>query len=448
MAEQYDLVVIGSGSAGMGGAKRCREAGWRVALIDSRRLGGTCALRGCDPKKVLVGAAEVVDRARRLKGFGMRGEPRIEWSELMDFKRSFTEPVPSSRAESLQESGIDLYQDRARFKDDHTLRVGSHELRAGHILLANGSRPATLKIPGEDLLTMSDDFLDLDSLPKRIAFVGGGFISFEFAHLASRAGAKTFILHRGERPLKRFEPDLVELLVDATRQAGIEVVQAEVTGLQRKSEGLEVSARTGQRTVFFEADMAVHGAGRVPDIDDLEPETGSVELERGGISVSQHLQSVSNPNVYAAGDVSASKGLPVTPVAALEGLVAAENILHGNCRIPSYKGLPSVVFTIPPLAAVGISEQEARDHGYEVQVKSAETSDWYSSRRIGEGTSAYKTIVDRNSGQLLGAHLLQSEAEEAINLFALMIRSQLKVDSLRDLLPAYPSRGSDLQYMV
>ncbi len=450
MGRQFDLIVIGTGTAAATVAYRCRAAGWSVAVIDSRPFGGTCALRGCDPKKVLVGAAEVVDWARRMTGKGIASDGcRIEWSDLMRFKRTFTDPIPENREKRFAQAGIVTVHGRARFVAPTAVAVGDEELVARHVVIATGARPARLGIPGEEFLTTSDDFLELDRLPERIVFVGGGYISFEFAHVAARAGAHARILHRGSRPLKGFDPDLVERLVQATRDIGIDVrLDTSVEAIERRSGGLIVKARAGGVEHTFEADLVVHGAGRAPDIEDLNLDVAGVASDRRGVLVNEYLQSISNPAVYAAGDVAASGGPPLTPVAAIEGQVVASNLLEGNHRRPDYTGVPTVVFTIPPLASVGLHEEKARAEGLTFRVKREDTSGWYSSRRVGMTHSGFKVLVEEGSDRILGAHLLGPHAEEVINLFGLAIRLGLRAADLKRMPYAYPSSCSDVSYMV
>jgi glutathione reductase (NADPH) len=219
VTRKFDVVVIGTGEAASAVASRCRSAGWQVAVIDSRPFGGTCALRGCDPKKVLVGAAETVDWVRRMKGNGIRAEEiRIDWQELMRFKRSLTEPVPKNREEGFAKAGIATFHGRARFVGPSSVQVNDDVLEGRYVVIAAGQKPADLKIPGTEHLTTSEQFLELDELPKRILFIGGGYIAFEFAHVAVRAGAQVTIAHRGPRPLRRFDPDLVDQLVKSSRE--------------------------------------------------------------------------------------------------------------------------------------------------------------------------------------------------------------------------------------
>lgn len=194
--------------------------------------------------------------------------------------------------------------------------------------------------------------------------------------------------------------------------------------------------------------MVVHAAGRVPEIDDLNLNTAGVEWDGRGVKVNEFLQSVSNPAVYAAGDAAASGGLPLTPVAGYEGMIVAANLLKGNHQKPNYLGIPTVVFTIPPLASVGLSEREAREQGLKFRVKKEMTSGWYSSRRVGETYSGFKVLVEEGTDRILGAHLLGGQAEEVINLFAVAMRSGMRATDLKDMLFAYPTHGSNLPYML
>src|SRR2546425_613916 len=177
MKRKFDLIVIGTGTAGSAAANQCRKAGWEVAIIDSRPFGGTCALRGCDPKKVLVGAAELIDWIRRMEGEGVSSkEAKIDWSSLMRFKRTFTDPVPDNREKGYAKAGIAAFHGRTHFLDQTSLQVGDDTLTGRFILIAAGAKPATLDISGEEHLTTSDEFLELEQLPQRIIFVGGGYI--------------------------------------------------------------------------------------------------------------------------------------------------------------------------------------------------------------------------------------------------------------------------------
>jgi glutathione reductase (NADPH) len=450
MAHQVDVVVIGTGSAGSTVAYRCRRAGWSVAIVDKRPYGGTCALRGCDPKKVLVGAAEAVDWGRRMQGKGVAAPGlAIDWPELMRFKASFTDHVPPDREEGFRAAGIATYHGTATFVGPTTVRVGGEALTGRYVVIAAGARPQTVGIPGEEHLVTSERFLSLPAIPRRILFVGGGYIAAEFAHIVARAGAEATIVHRGPRPLERFDPDLVAQWQRATEEAGIRVeLGTAVAAVERRGESFVVHATRSGEGRTFEADLVVHAAGRVPELDDLDVAAGGVEAGERGVRVNQYLQSLTNPAVYAGGDSAASPGLPLTPVAGLEGRVIAANLLHGNHATPDYTATPTVVFSIPPLAAVGLSEEAARAQGLRVAVRHEDTSDWYSSRRVGNRYAGYKVLVEEGSGRILGAHLLGPQADEVINIFALAMRFGIPASSLKQVLYSYPSSSDDVSYMV
>jgi glutathione reductase (NADPH) len=450
MSKKFDVIAIGTGSAASAAAYRCRAAGWQVAVVDSRPFGGTCALRGCDPKKVLVGAAEAVDWARRMKGNGIQaGQLNIDWSELMRFKRTFTEPVPKNREAGFVKAGIVTFHARARFVGPSTVQVGEESLEGRYVVIAAGQKPADLKIPGIEHLTTSEQFLELDELPRRILFIGGGYIAFELAHVAVRAGAQVTIVHRGAAPLSQFDPDLVAQIVAKSRDLGIDVqLGAEAKGIEKKSGQFFVHVSTPGQQRTFETDMVVHAAGRVPEIDDLNLNAAGIEWDERGVRVNEFLQSVSNPAVYAAGDAAASGGPPLTPVASYDGMIVAANLLKGNQQKPNYLGVPTVVFTIPPLASVGLSEREAREQGLKYRVKKEMTSTWYSSRRVAEKYSGYKVLVEEGTDRILGAHLLGDQAGETVNLFAVAIRSGMRATDLRRMVFSYPTHISDVPYML
>ncbi|HEY2554065.1 MAG TPA: NAD(P)/FAD-dependent oxidoreductase, partial [Candidatus Cybelea sp.] len=381
--DPVDLLVVGTGSAGTTAALRCARAGRRVAIVDERPYGWTCALRGCDPKKVLVGAAEVLDWTERMRGSGIDGTTGIAWADLMRFKRTFTEPAPAQREAQFAECGVTMYHGAAGFAAPDSLSIDGRIVKAQNILLATGARPATLDLAGAQHLIDSTEFLDLAELPKRICFVGGGYIAFEFAHLAARAGASPVVLQRGPRVLTGFEPALVDRIVDVSRTIGIDVrVNVEVDAVEKDAGGFRVTGRANGAAVTLECDLVVHAAGRVADLDDLSLEKGNVERTPRGVAVNEFLQSRSNPAVYAAGDSADGGGLPLTPTAALEGDVAARNLLEGNRHTADFTALTSIVYTIPSLGSTGLTSDQAHRKGVPFVVREGDSTQWYSSRRV------------------------------------------------------------------
>jgi glutathione reductase (NADPH) len=448
MDRQFDLVVVGTGVTSAV-ASRCREAGWTVAVVDSRPFGGTCALRGCVPKKILVSAADAVQAARDLADKGVpAAQLTIDWPSLMRLKRSLVDPTTERTEQAWAKLGVEQVHGRARFVASTTLAVGADRLTGRRILIAAGAMPAPLTFPGADRLTTSEEFLNLDELPPRIAFVGGGYIAFEFAHVAARAGAQVTILHRGARPLEAFDPDLVDLLVRRTRDVGIRVeLGTEVRGLETLPDRVVVvAARDGQER-RFETELAVHAAGRVPEIDDLDLHVAGVKREERGVVVNEYLQSVSNPAVYAGGDAAAN-GPPLTPKADHDAAVLTTNLLEGNRRAVRYDGFASAVFSLPPLASAGLTEAAARAAGRRFRTRWQDTSSWFNTQRVGETTSAFKVLVEEGTDRVLGAHLLGPHADETINLFAAAIRLGIPASELAQVLFAYPTYGSDIRFMV
>jgi glutathione reductase (NADPH) len=445
--QRFDVVVIGTGTGGSVVASQCRKAGRTVAIIDERPFGGTCALRGCDPKKVLVHAAELLDHAARMQGKGASGALVGDWPALMAFKKTFTDPVPASKEKSFAGQGITTFHGHARFVDESSVDVDGVILRGEHVVVATGSRPRDLELEGREHVVTSDDFLELMALPSPIVFVGGGYVSFELAHVAARFGAEVHIVHQGARPLEHFEPELVDALVQAGEARGVRVhLSSPVERVERVGKGFRVHA--GGRA--FEGALVVHGAGRVPNVAGLDLARANVATEKngGGVVVDEHFRSKTNARVYAAGDVAASGHPALTPVSSAHGHVVAENILHGDRRTVDLTEIPSVVFTIPPLATVGLTEADAKKRGLAVRVHSEDASGWYSTRSLGASVARSKVLIEEGSGKILGAHLLGPHAQELVNVYAVAMRAGMTADALTSTTFAYPSGASDLGYIT
>lgn len=444
--EKFDVVVLGSGVAGGHVASRCQKAGLRVAMVEGAGFGGTCPLHGCEPKKVLADACETVERFNNARGTGPTGAGRLDWAELMAFKRSFTDGLSERIRKHYDGLGISTYTRAGRFAGPNLIVSGESGLEATHICIATGSTPRKLDIPGSEHLSGSNDFLAMPTLPERIVFIGGGFIAFELAHIAAAAGADVTVAHRSQRFLKKFDADLVERLAGHLETLGVKLYRdCPPHSVVREADGLVLKAGS-DGALTMEADAVFNTAGRIPALDSLDLAAGNVGTENGGVAVNSFLQSTSNPAVFAAGDVIASS-MPLTPVASVEAEVVARNIIDGPRQTIDIDVTPYALFTYPPLAAVGMLEEQARRQGLRFDVIQGDSAGWSEYKRIGQQCAGFKLLVEKDSRRLLGAHVLGDRAEETVNLFALAMRTGVDVDELRSMLWAYPSFGYAVKYM-
>jgi len=448
--EEFDVFVIGTGTAGKSVAKECVAEGLKVAIADNREFGGTCANRGCDPKKVLVGLTEILDRAGKMKGHGITKMPEFSWKDLMEFKKTFTGAVPAATEKDMKELGIKMYHQSPKFLDENTLSVEGKTVKAKKIVIATGNKAMELPIPGRELPIISDDFLELEELPESMIFIGAGYIGMEFAHIAARCGVDVTLIDAESRALNNFDEDMVRHLQKASEEIGIKFIfDAEVTGVEKLQTNYRLIANQKGKKIEIKAKLVVNTAGRVPSIDGLDLEKGNVDFSNKGITVNEHLQSPTNKNVYACGDVSASEGLPLTPLSSQEARLVAGNILDKNrAKTVDYPPQPSVVFTLPNLASVGLNEKQAREKGYDFKVEQKLVPKWFNAKRINEDYYAYKTLVDKETGLVLGAHLLGPDAGEMINMFVMAMCGKLNCETLKGMIFSYPSWASDIKAMV
>ncbi|MBS3778139.1 MAG: NAD(P)/FAD-dependent oxidoreductase, partial [Candidatus Thermoplasmatota archaeon] len=333
----------------------------------------------------------------------------------------------------------------AHFTGKKSIKVNENELTAENFVIATGAKPRKLGIPGEKQVITSDQFLSIETLPKSIVFIGGGLISFEFAHVAARAGAKVTIFHRSKQPLNQFDPDLVDLLIESSKNIGIDIkVNKPVKQVEKKNDTFIVKTDENES---FETDLVVHGAGRVPDIDDLDLKKANISFNKRGIEVNSYLQNPTNPCVYAAGDVAFSN-LPLTPVAGAEGKIVLMNLLHDKKKDSSLSVIPSAVFTVPSLAMVGLTEDRAKQKGISYTVNYQDTSSWFTSRRIGLSHSGFKILINKENKRIIGAHLFGHHAEEMINLFTVFIKKKMTIEEIKELVWCYPTSTYDINYML
>ena len=448
--EHFDIFIIGTGNAGKHVAYDAVEAGKKVAIVDNREYGGTCANRGCDPKKVLVGITEVLERSRDLSGKGINDLPTVNWADLMKFKNTFTGAVPFTTERKLDKLGIKMYHQSPKFIDEHTLSVEGKTVTADKIIIATGNIPLELKIPGREHVLISDDFLELKELPESMLFIGAGYIGMEFAHIAARCGVNVTMVDINDRILSNFDENLSKYLQENSEQIGINFIfNARATSVEKLRKNYRVTVNQDGETKELKAEMVFNTAGRVPSIEDLELEKGNVAFTKRGITVNEYMQSTTNPNVYACGDVAASSSLPLTPTAHQEARVVSKNLLKGENYLKlDLPPTPSVVFTQPQLATVGYNEKEAREQGYDIVVKEENVPSWFNSKRMNQNCYAFKTIVDKKTGYILGAHLLSWDAAETINMFVMAMCGNLDVNTLKGMIFTYPSWSYDIKSMI
>lgn len=449
MTEAYDIVVLGSGNAGMAAAGALRAAGKSVAMVESWDVGGTCPLRGCVPKKVLVAAAQVLHQIALAPTHHIEvGAPKLDWGALIARERGFVDGVPESFAKSLKGRGIELIEGRARFASPSRIVVGERMLEAGKIVIATGSKPRPLAIPGAGHLITSEDVLEMAALSARLVFIGGGVIALEFAHGFARAGTQVTILEALPRLLPRLDPDAVAQLHAESERIGIEIFTGvEVAAVAKADGGLEVRFTHDGIEKRVVADRVANGTGRISDLEGLDLDAGGIDHDGLRIAVDDHRRSVSNDRVYVAGDALWSSA-QLSPLASHEGRVVAENILHGDTATPDYDTVPSAVFAVPALASVGLTEEGATARGLRFEVKANDLTGWRSSQTHAETAAYSKVLIEAETDRILGAHILGHGAEEIVHLFALAMKHGITARCLGDSVTTYPTFSADIKHML
>lgn len=447
--QKFDVFIIGTGVAGTGIANKCAQSGKKVGIVDNKEYGGTCGLHGCIPKKILVGATDAFQKSRNLIGKGIDKAPTLNWKDLIDFKNTFTDPIPESKEENFKKNGVSTFHGEPIFVAENQLKIGEDIIEAKKIVIATGAVARELDIPGAEHALSSDDFLEMKKLPKTMLFIGGGYIAFEFAHIAARFGSKVTIMDMEDSSLPHFDKDIVKHLVSATKELGIELIMRTKVAEIRKDEDsfIVIGDNDGNKNEFL-SDAVFNTSGRVPAIEGLDLEKGNIFYSKKGLEVNKYMQSISNPIVYAAGDNTATEGLPLTPFASMEAHVVTRNILKGNKQKPDYSVRPTAVYTLPTLAMVGMTEEEALKKKFNIKVNYKSVPEWYVAKHLGAKIYAFKVIIDKESNIILGAHIVGPNAEETINVFAVAMQAGMKAKDLKGIPFAFPSASYDVAKMV
>jgi len=448
-SEKFDVVILGGGNAGIGVTGPVRRAGMSVAMIESHDLGGTCPNRGCTPKKVLVAAGHALHEIERAAIHRISvGKPKLDWSALIGREKDLIKDIPANLERSMGRRNVEVIKGRAAFAGPNAIRVGDRRLEASHIVIATGSKPRPLPIPGAELMITSNEMLSERELPGSVIFVGGGAISLEFGHVYARAGADVTILEALPQLLPAMDADAVALIQTESERIGIRVKTAvSVKRIEPANNRLRVVFTHHGTEHAAEADRVVNGAGRVANVDTLDLAAGNVEHSNGRVAVDCHLRSTSNSQVHVCGDaVPISPQL--SPIATYEGDIVGRNIVEGPKYSPNYESIATSVYTVPALAAVGLTEAAANQKGFAIKVHSNDMQGWFSARTYAETVAWSKIIVDEPTDRILGAHFVGHTGEELVNIFGLAMRFGITATQIKDTVYAYPTFSSDIKHML
>ncbi|WP_155287133.1 dihydrolipoyl dehydrogenase family protein [Lacticaseibacillus zhaodongensis] len=442
MKDDYDTLIIGGGPGGLAAAYTLQPS-QKLMVIEGNLWGGTCPNFGCDPKKMLYGVVENRRQAQNYGGKGIAAAPKVNWPDMMAFKHSYTDKVPTGTEVGLEGSGIEHRHGQAEFVDAHTVRVGDEQISAQNIIIATGAHPAKPDVAGADLLETSTNFLNLPDLPAEIGFIGGGYVAIELANIAVLAGSRVHIIQHNERILRGFPEEYSTIVAKQLAAKGVQFHWNTSVNSVTKDDAGGVTALTDAGTELH-FDHLYAATGRPANIDGLNLAAAGIASERGGITVDENLRTTA-ANVYAVGDVVARKIPKLTPVAGLEGRYVAR-VIQGDKDPIVYPPIPHVVFAGPELAEVGVDLSTAERQSGKYEVTTQDVGSWYTYQRLADKDARVTTITDRKSGQLVGAVVLAADAEELINYLTALITAKAPATALSKWVPAYPSVASDLGY--
>ncbi len=440
---RYDLIVLGAGSAARDGAgKAAREYGAKVALVERERWGGSCPNVACRPTKAYLVAAELVHDVRqhaRERGIDLP-EPTIDLARTRAWKDSIRRDQ-AGWIETLSEAGYALFPGVATIVDEHTVRVGERELTADRILIATGSRTAVPPIPGIEDVDWIDHVsaLELEEVPQSLLVVGAGPVGLEFAQIFARFGSRVTIVNHGPQIAARADAEAARELQTALEAEGIDVVlNGEVESLSRAEHGIEATLR--ERTIVVS--HVLLASGRTPNVEELDLDRVGVEVTPGGIVVDDR-QRTTVPGIWAAGDVAL--GPLFTPTAQYQARLAVDDMLGDHSRRANYTILPTAVFTDPELAGVGLTESEAREQGFDVEVVKHPLAAVTRAQLTGSRHGLYKIVFSRENRRVLGVHVVSRGASDIVGSLAPALQLGVTVDDLAFVHHIYPSYSEGLK---
>lgn len=441
----FDYFVIGGGSGGVRSARIAAGHGARVGLAEEHRVGGTCVIRGCVPKKLLVIGAHFAEDLVDAERFGWTGgEKRFDWKTLQRNVLAEVERIEGAYHNTLENQDVKIFKARAVLKDAHTLDVGGETITADKILIATGARPGTFPCEGSELAITSNEVFHLEKLPKSIIIAGGGYIANEFAGIFNELGAKVTLVQRSDKLLRGYDHSMVERLMHISTVKGIEILYNAPFEKIEKAEGGGVKVSLGNGDVR-EADILLAAIGRPPNTENMGLEAVGVTLnDRGAVCIDEDFRT-SVDNIYAVGDVT--DNVQLTPVAIREGHALADTLFGDKVWRPEYDCIPSAVFSHPPIAAVGMTESEARDQLGGVDVF---TSDFRAMKNVlanRNERSLYKLIVDSANGKLVGAHMIGPDAPEIMQSLAIAVKAGLTKQQVDATIAIHPTMAEELVLM-
>ncbi|HXR94677.1 MAG TPA: glutathione-disulfide reductase [Rhizomicrobium sp.] len=427
MKFDFDLFVIGGGSGGVRASRMAAMAGAKVALAEEYRMGGTCVIRGCIPKKLMVYASQFSENFLDAPGYGwtIPGKPSFDWPTFIAHKDKEIARLEGIYAQNVKAAGVTIFSDRAVFEDEHTLLLlnAQKKVTAEKILIATGNRPTremgtTHVIPGGELCITSNEAFHLDKLPKRILVAGGGYIALEFAHIFHGLGSHVSLVYRGEKPLRGFDNDMRDAVCDSMKSRGLEVLLGcEFTKVEKRGDCLHAETNKG---ATIECDQILLAIGRQPNTDALHVEKAGVELGMKGEVVVDDYSQTSTSHIYAIGDVT--NRLQLTPVAIHEAMCFAETAFRNNPTKPDYVNVPSAVFTTPELAVVGMSEEKALGLSHSVDVYKSSFRPLLHTLGGRPVRTSMKMVVDARTDKVLGVHIFGDHAAEIVQVAAVALK--------------------------
>jgi glutathione reductase (NADPH) len=440
----FDMLTIGAGSGGVASSRRAGSYGARVAICEERRVGGTCVLRGCVPKKLLVYGSQFAEAFADAAGFGWTvPPPSFDWPALIEAKDKEIGRLSQIYITMLKNSGVEIIDGRAVLVDPHTVEVAGHTYTAENILIATGSWPETPDIPGIEHVISSNEALDLKELPRRIVIVGGGYIAVEFAGIFNGLGVEVVELIRRDELLYGFDDDMRVALGQEMRARGVELnSRIHVTRIAKRGNGFSVIATTG---LEFAADLVMYATGRAPNTEGLGVSEVGVQTNQDGAVVVDEWQRSSVPNIYAIGDVT--DRINLTPVAIAEGRALAETLFNNNPMTMDHENVPSAVFSQPPIGAVGMTEERARREYGEVDTYMARFKPMKNTLSGREERTVMKLVVDPRSDRVLGCHMLGPDAPEIIQGLAIAVKCGATKKQFDQTVGIHPSAAEEFVTM-